>query len=116
MPTEDCIGTDDDENVGPVCPNQREPRPEDPVCALEPEPFGPGTAENQELLAEGKVLQSQVLAGAYQRAQGPEDGDEHGEHAGFCPDSAAYCRGSCAHKRAGRDSGEAQAWDEAGEP
>jgi len=85
MPAEDCIGTDDDENVGPVCPNQREPRPEDPVCAPEPEPFGPGTAENGELLAEGKVLQSQVLAGAYQRAQGPEDGDEHGEHGRILP-------------------------------
>jgi hypothetical protein len=80
-----CIGTDDDENVGPVCPNQREPRPEDPVCALELEPFGPGTAENHELLAEGKVLQSQVLAGANQGAQGTEDGDQQGEHGGILP-------------------------------
>jgi hypothetical protein len=37
------------------------------------------------LLTEGKVLQSQILAGAEQRAQEPEEGDEHGGTAGFCP-------------------------------
>jgi hypothetical protein len=85
MPSDHCVGTDDDENVGPVCPNAGEPRPEDPVCALELEPTGPRTAEHHELLAEGKVLESQVLAGANQGAQGSEEGDEHGEHGGILP-------------------------------
>jgi hypothetical protein len=58
MPADHCVGTDDYKDVGPMRPNARKPRPEDPVCALEPEPFGPGTTENHELLAEGKVLQS----------------------------------------------------------
>jgi hypothetical protein len=41
-----------------------------------------GTAENHELLGEGKVLESQFLAGANQTGQGPEDGDQQGEHGG----------------------------------
>ncbi len=28
MPADHCVGTDDYENVGPVCPNAHEPRPE----------------------------------------------------------------------------------------
>jgi len=56
MPADHCIGTDDDENVGPVYPNQRKTRPEDPVSPLELEPFGFGTADHLELLAGGKVL------------------------------------------------------------
>ena len=80
-----CVGTDDYQNVGPVCPNAREPRPEDPVCALEQGPFRPGTAKNHELRAQGKILQSQILAGANQRAQGSEDGDEHGDQGGILP-------------------------------
>jgi len=85
MPADHCVGTDDYENVGPLRPNVREPRPEDSVCALELEPFGPGTAENHELLTEGKVLQSQVPAGTNQRPQGSEDGDEHGQHGWILP-------------------------------
>src|SRR5438477_3191086 len=85
VPADHCVGTDDYEHVGPVCPNGREPGPEDPVCALEPEPFGSATAENRELLAESKVLPGQLYAGANQRAQGPKGGDEHGEHDEFCP-------------------------------
>ena len=68
MPTDHRIGADDDENVGPVCPDQRKPRPEDPVCPLEAEPFGPDPSKNHELLAEGKVLQGQVPAGSTQGA------------------------------------------------
>jgi hypothetical protein len=72
LPADHSVGTDDDEDVGPVCPKARQPRPEDPICDLKPEPFGPCTAEDDELLTEGEVLQSQVLAGANQRAQEPE--------------------------------------------
>ena len=85
MPADHCVGTDDYENVSSVRPTPREPRPEDPVCALELEPLGPDTAENHELLAEGKVLHSQVLAGANEGAQGSEEGDEHGEHGEILP-------------------------------
>jgi hypothetical protein len=69
----------------PSMPKRTRARPEDLVCALEPESFGPGPAENRELLAEGKVLQGQLAGGANQRAQGPEDRDKHGQHDGFCP-------------------------------
>jgi hypothetical protein len=75
-------------------PNQRKTRPEDPVSPLELKPFGFGPAEHHELLAEGKVFESQVLAGANQRAQGSEDGDEHGEHGGILPCFHGHCRGS----------------------
>jgi hypothetical protein len=101
MPADHGVGTDDYEHVGPACPNARETRPEDSVCALELEPFGPGTAENHKLLAEGKVLQSQCPAGAEKRTQEPDEGDEHGEHP---LDSAP---GSSSPR--GFDSGEAQA-------
>src|SRR6266851_5666501 len=37
----------------------------------------------------------------------PRTATSTGSTAGFCPDSAAYFRGSCAHQRAGRDSGQA---------
>ena len=73
-----------------VRPNPRQPRPEDPVPALELKPFGVGTAENRELLTEGKVLQNEVLAGANQRTQASEAGDEDGKHGGFCPDQDLF--------------------------
>jgi hypothetical protein len=47
--------------------------------------LGLARRRTRSLLAEGKVLQSQVLAGANQRAQGSEDGEEHGEHGGILP-------------------------------
>ncbi len=68
-----------------MCPNAGEPRPEQSIDVLEPWPYGPGTAENRELLAEGKVLQGQISAGTNQRAQGPEEGDENREHGGILP-------------------------------
>jgi hypothetical protein len=69
VPADHRVGTDDYEDVGPVCPNGREPGPEDLVGDLEAEPFVSDTAENDELLAEGKDLKGQIPAGANQRAQ-----------------------------------------------
>jgi hypothetical protein len=61
------------------------------------------------LLAEGKVLQSQIHAGADQRTQGPEDGDEHREHGGILPAiPGPVTAGRRSHQR-GWDFGEAQA-------
>jgi hypothetical protein len=53
------------------------------------------------LLAEGKVLQSQIPAGAEQGAQKPEEGDEHKEHCWILPRIVL-------HTRDGYNSGEAQ--------
>ena len=72
------------------------------------EPFGVGTAENRELLAEGKVLQGEVRAGAHQGAQGSEEGDEDGQHGVFCRDPRLSRRSSLL-QRDGCDFGEAQA-------
>jgi hypothetical protein len=45
-------------------------------------------------LADGKVLNSHIRAGANQRVQGPEAGVEYWDHGGIAPDSGVCCRGS----------------------
>jgi len=55
VPAEDGLGLDDHERAAPVVPEAKEPNPEDPIRALEPDAASPELAlEHGYLMTEGQ--------------------------------------------------------------
>ena len=82
VPAEDGLGLDDHERAAPVAPQAKEPQPEDPIRALQPDAASPKLAlKDGHLVAEGQDLGAQggvASEEARQRQQERPEGRTHG--------------------------------------
>lgn len=80
MPAHDRVWPDDGEALGPTAPETAQQDPEDPIRG--PDVGVTSTGQSDELLAEGQVLDHEVVPRAEGRSERRQEGQEEAKHRG----------------------------------